>query len=97
MFTGHTDVDTGSMSEEFRRVGPFVRLELPCLTSREDGDESLPVIWFEVCCAVGEDEACWSSGRCSATCTTATALAACCVSDAGLAGDDLHIQARVGC
>lgn len=94
MFARHTDVDTGSMSKELRRVGPFVCLELPCLTSREDGDEPLPVIGFEVCCTVGEDEACWSPvGGCGAACTTATALAACCVSDAGLAGDDLHVQA----
>lgn len=79
------------MSEEFRRIGPFVCLELPCLACREDGDESLPIIWLEVCCAVSEDKACRSSGGgCGAPCTSA-ALTDCCVSDAGLTGNDLHV------
>lgn len=38
VLAGHADVNAGGVAKEFRRVGPFVGLELPGLTRREDGD-----------------------------------------------------------
>lgn len=53
----HADVDADGVLEEFRRMGPLVVLELPCLAGGEDRDEALPVVGLEVGRVVDEDEA----------------------------------------
>lgn len=50
------DIDTGSVLEQFRRRGPFVRFELPGLTGCEDGNEARPVVRFEIGGTVHENE-----------------------------------------
>lgn len=62
MVARHVHVDAGRVAEQFGRVGPFVGFELPCLARGENGDEALPVVWFEVGGAVGENEAGWFAG-----------------------------------
>lgn len=56
LFAAPADVDAGRVLEEFWRGGPLVGLELPGLAGCEDGNESIPVVWSEIGCAVNKDE-----------------------------------------
>ena len=47
------------MLEKLWRRGPFVRLELPLLASREDRNQTRPVLGLEVRRAIDEDELGW--------------------------------------
>lgn len=51
------DVDTQGMRKQLLRRLPFIAFELPRLACGENGDDSLPIIWFELVCRVDEDEA----------------------------------------
>lgn len=57
-----SDIHTGSVLEQLRWRRPLVRLELPGLAGREDGDESVPVLRFEVGRAVDDDKLGWAGG-----------------------------------
>lgn len=60
-FTGYflatpPDIDARRVLEQLGRGRPFVRLELPCLTSGEYRDNAVPVVGLEIGGAVDEDE-----------------------------------------
>ena len=44
------------MLKQIRRILPFVRFELPCLSSREDRDDALPVVGLELLGGIDENE-----------------------------------------
>ena len=52
-----SDVDAQDVLEQFGRIAPFVRFELPGLARGEDGDDPGPVVRFEVFGRVDNDEA----------------------------------------
>lgn len=57
VFSPPANVDTQGVLEQIGRILPFVTLELPSLTCREDGNHTVPVIRFELLGSVDEDEA----------------------------------------
>jgi hypothetical protein len=50
------DVDTQGMAKELCWLTPLIALELPRLTSCEDGDNAIPVIGLEVIRRLDKDE-----------------------------------------
>ena len=60
VFTPPSNIDAKRVLEQVRCGLPFVRLELPGLTGREDADDTRPVVRLELLRRVHQDETQWS-------------------------------------